>query len=712
MGQITIDKRNGDKINLFRTEPFCTVTQAVQNFTLMGDDSVQLTIKSADIIDFAIGDKILVGGDEYSIRTKSNREIISEDKYVYEVTFYGVMYELMKTLYRNTDINGKSSKSTFDLTYSLADFIKVLIYNVSRDYPGMWRFDSDSCPETEPITIQFSKMNCLQVLQNVCKSFGYEFRIDLESGVRVVRIGEFGAKIVPPNGSDYFEQGKGSGLYKLKEQKVDDKSVITRLWVEGGTKNLRSDYRDYSDRLQLPIRRLNNNEHTLSDGTVIPARSEYIGIADDSMRYFEDEDLKNKLGSIEDIEQIDEISPIRIGEVTALGSDVYSFVDSTMDFDLNEKDGDGNTRWLINGNTAKITFITGLLAGQEFELKESGGYNHSTKTFNIIKYTDERGLSMPTEDTEAFRIHIGDKYKITDINLPDRYIDNSEEDLWYAGYDIFMERKQMRAQYVLTFDRSYFLNTLPDDSETSVFRVGDYVPVKDDRFGIEKFIRIQKLSRNLLVEHDYTLTISDITSVSIQSQIVQDVIDHNIIIDTNRLRDVSKARRAWRTTEELRNMVFDTDGYFDGENIRPNSIDTNMLTVGSKSQQFILVDIILEANVNGLANRFDATAGNLVHLTIDEDNARVWNMAAISVTLSESGGYYVYAKCNKAGSNGLFHVTQEQIKVDNINDPNNYYFQVGIIGSLNEGDTFRDFVSTYGFTRINGNTIKIGRAHV
>ena len=134
-----------------------------------------------------------------------------------------------------------------------------------------------------------------------------------------------------------------------------------------------------------------------------------------------------------------------------------------------------------------------------------------------------------------------------------------------------------------------------------------------------------------------------------------------------------------------------------------------MLTVGSKSQQFILVDVILEANVNGLANRFDATAGNLVHLTIDEDNARGWNMAAISVTLSESGGYYVYAKCNKAGSNGLFHVTQEQIKVDNINDPNNYYFQVGIIGSLNEGDTFRDFVSTYGFTRINGNTITTGR---
>ena len=36
-------------------------------------------------------------------------------------------------------------------------------------------------------------------------------------------------------------------------------------------------------------------------------------------------------------------------------------------------------------------------------------------------------------------------------------------------------------------------------------------------------------------------------------------------------------------------MVYDTDGFFDVDNIRPNSIDTNMLTVGSKSQQFVLL---------------------------------------------------------------------------------------------------------------------------
>lgn len=709
MEQITLIKRNGSQINLFSKEPFCTVSSAVQNVTLMGDDNVQLNIRSAQFMDFAKGDKILVNGEEYSIRTKVTREILSESNYSYDPIFYGVMYELMKSQYRNTDANGKSNKSTFDLTYTLCEFMKVVIYNTNRDYPGLWVFDEESCPDTEPKTFQFSRQNCLQVVQTVCKDYKFDFRIDQKDGVRILRVGKFGEKINPPGGNQFFEWGKGNGLYRLKEQKVDDKSIITRLWVEGGTTNIRSEYRDYSDRLQLPYpKRLNQREHTLSDGTVIPAQSEYIGIDNDNDRYIEDAALRDEIGSDEDTGHYDDVFPQRTGSVTALGTDLYSFVDSTMDFDLNEKDSEG-TKYLIGGVTAKLTFITGRLASQQFELKEKGGYDHSTKTFKIIKYTDERGAEFPSPDSEAFRFQVGDKYKITDINLPKSYEDNAEEDLWYAGYDEFKDRKQARAQYVLTFDRPYFLNALPDDSATSVFKCGDYVPVKDVRYNIEKNIRIQKLSRNLLLDHDYTLTLSDTTTISIQTQTVLDVMEHNIIIDNNRLRDLNKARRGWRTTEELRNMVYDTDGYFDVENIRPNSIDTNMLTVGSKSQQFILIDTILQANVNGLPNRFDATAGKLAHLSLSDTEIKIWNMASASVTLSETGGYYVFAKCSKNSDSGIYYITQEQLKVEPTEDPNNYYFQVGIIGTLHSDDNFRDFITTYGFTRINGNTITTGR---
>ena len=712
MGTLEIIRRNGEKVRLFSKEPFCTLKSAAQNSSLMGDDNVQLSIVSSELLNLGKGDKIIVEGEEYTIRTKVNREMLSDNHYVHDATFYGVMYELMKSLYRNTDANGKSSKSTFDLTYNIRDFVKVLIYNVSRDYPGLWAFDEANCPDTEPRTISFARNNCLQVLQMLCsdREFDLEFLITQKDGVRTIHIGKFGAKVVPPGGNAFFEWGKGNGLYKLKEQKVDDKTIITRLWVEGGTTNIRSDYRDYSERLQLPFPvRLNKKEHKLWDGTIVPPQSEYIGISDDNKRYLEDGDLRDALGSDEDAVTYDNIFPKRTGTVTALvADDINSFIDDTMDFDLNEKDDKG-TKYLINEVSAKINFISGKLAGQQFELAKKGGYDHATKRFTLIPFTDNRGLTIPTTESEAYRITEGDTYKITDIHLPKSYEDDAEEDLWYAGYNEFKPRTQARTQYQLTFERSYFLNALPSDSETTVFHVGNYVPVKDERFGIEKNIRIQKVTKNLLVEHDYTLTLSDITAISPITQTVVDVGRHETIIENNRLRDLTKARRGWRTTEELRTMVYDTDGYFDPENIKPNSIDTNMLTVGSKSQQFVLIDVILQANVNGISNRFDASAGVLAHLTIDDEIIKHWNMAAGSFTLSSPKGYYVFAKCSKKSTDGIWYVTQEQLKVEPTEDPNNYYFQVGILGSVHSDDDFRDFTTTYGFTRINGNTITTGK---
>ena len=712
MGITQIIKRNGETIQLNTNEPFCFVKEATLTSSLMGDDYISLKIVSSEWLSFAKGDKIVVGGNEYSIRATTTREIVSEGYYNYEPVFYGVMYDLMKTIYRNCDKYGKSDKSTFDLTYTIKEFVQVLIYNLERDYPGVWKFDEDNCPETEAKTIQFSGVNCLQALQTLCNSeqFNLEFQITQDNGIRTIHIGKFGKRINPPSGADFFEWGKGNGLYNLKEQKIDDKAIITRLWVEGGTTNIRSDYRGYAERLQLPMQRMNQYDHTLADGTVVKANTEMIGISDESKRYIENAELRDKIGSEEDVKTYDNIYPKRTGKVTAVvADDICAFVDDTMDFDLNKKDDKG-TVYLVNGVSAKITFTSGRLAGQQFELNAKGGYDDKTKTFKIIPFTDNRGLTIPSEETKnSFFIEVGNTYKITDIYLPEQYEKRAEEDLWYAGSDDFKDASQVKAQYALTFDRLYFLQSLSSDTDTSVFAVGDYVPVKDTRFGIEKTMRIQKITRNLLLEHDYQITLADSTAISIQTQTVLTVIDHENVINNNRLRDLNKARRGWRTTEDLRNMVYDTDGYFDTENIKPNSIDTNMLSVGAKSQQFVLSGCVLKANFGGNPNMFVATAGILSHLTIDNDKIRSWQMNEASFELQSTGGYYLFAKCSKSGENGVWYLTQEQLKFEPTSDPNNYYFQVGIISSLYSDDNFRDFQTTYGFTRINGNTITTGR---
>lgn len=713
MGITQITKRNGETIQLNTNEPFCFVKEATLTSSLMGDDYISLKIVSANWLSFAKGDKITVGGKEYSIRATTTREVVSEGYYNYEPVFYGVMYDLMKTIYRNCDKYGKSDKSTFDLTYTIKEFVQVLIYNMERDYPGLWKFDVDNCPDTEAKTIQFSGVNCLQALQTLCNSeqFNLEFQITQDKGVRTIHIGKFGKRINPPSGADFFEWGKGNGLYNLKEQKIDDKAIITRLWAEGGTTNIRSNYRDYSERLQLPYpQRKNQYEHTLSDGTVVKVGTETIGIADDAKRYIEDAELRDKIGSEEDVKTYDNIYPTRTGTVTAVvADDICAFIDDTMDFDLNKKDDKG-TVYLVDGTSAKITFTSGRLAGQQFELEAKGGYNHETKKFRIIPFTDNRGLTIPsTETQDAYKIEVGNTYKITDIYLPESYEQKAEEALWYAAMEDFKTATQAKAQYTLTLDRLYFLQELSHDTDTSVFEVGDYVPVKDTRFGIEKQMRIQKVTRNLLLEQDYQITLADTTAVSIQTQTVLTVIEHENIINNNRLRDLNKARRGWRTTEDLRNMVYDTDGYFDTDNIKPNSIDTNMLTVGAKSQQFVLSGCVLQANFGGNPNMFVATAGILSHLTIDNDKIRNWQMNEASFKLQSTGGYYLFAKCSKSGENGVWYLTQEQLKFEPTSDPNNYYFQVGIVSSLYADDNFRDFQTTYGFTRINGNTITTGR---
>lgn len=706
MGQFTLIKRNGTRIPLNKRIPFCAVKTAQQSRSLMADDTVTLEVVSTFLIDFEKGDKIKIDSDWYTIRTTVDRTKNSEDQYNYSITLYGCIYDLMKVMFRDTDVNGRATSLTFDLTYSIKDFVKVIIYNMNRDYPGEWVFDDKDCPETEPKTVSFSCQNCLQTLQNECKDFDVDFQITTDKdGIHHIKIGKFGSVVTPPNGEKYFQWGRGHGLFTLVEGKVDDKAIITRMYGEGGTNNIPTAYRNYSERLQLPYpQRLNKHDHKLSDGTVVKAKTMQIGCTDDNKRYIEDAALSKKIGVEEDAIQNDDIYPRRTGKVTALGDDVYTFMDDTMDFDLKASNSN-ETTYLIDGTSAKITFITGRLAGREFELHD---YDHSAKKFILKPYKDARGLVFPTSNTTAFQIREGDQYKITDIIMPDSYIEDAEEDLWFYVYDKFLQAKQARAQYALTFSRSYFIENMPKDSDSCLFTPGDYVPIKDERFNLEKNIRIQKVERNLLLRHDYTLTISDTATISIINQAVINVQKHDTILEANRLKDLTRAKYGWRTTEELRNMIYDPDGYFDTDNIKPNSIDTNMLTVGSKSQQFVLADVIMQANLGGDPNLFKATSGTLCHLSISDTDIRYWKIAALEATLSEAGGYYLFAKCSKKGDTGSWYLTQEQLKFEPTSDPNNYYFQVGVLSSVYDA-SWRDFVTTYGFTRINGNTITTGK---
>src|SRR5690606_20765258 len=106
-----------------------------------------------------------------------------------------------------------------------------------------------------------------------------------------------------------YEYGKGKGLYTLERSTVTSKNLVTRLWAYGSTKNLRPNYRNYSNRLKLPWDELPN----------------YVESSQSLIRY----------GLYEATKIFEEIYPHREGTVTAVdATSKLIFNDSSMDFDL------------------------------------------------------------------------------------------------------------------------------------------------------------------------------------------------------------------------------------------------------------------------------------------------------------------------------------------------------------------------------------------
>lgn len=318
MEQIVIYNRAGQvKYDLPSEDPIYSPQSAKLQRQHMANDFVQLNVQSTATLSLSIGDYIEVRGCRYAIRAVSDVTRSGEDDFTYAITMYGAMYWLMRYRYRDTPINGRSAQNTFDLTLSLKDFIKVIINNVLRgegisaadaDNNSPWLFDEDSCPDTDPKTMSFDKLNCLTALQNICKEFDVEFRITQAENATTnvwqstIHVGQFGSVV----NNTPFAYGEGNGLYQLQETKVDDSCIVNRIWSEGSTENILSGYRGYSMRLQLPrknvplidaasgvTKRYTRRQHTIEiDGEKYIFKEGFpIGIDADANRYVDEANL-------------------------------------------------------------------------------------------------------------------------------------------------------------------------------------------------------------------------------------------------------------------------------------------------------------------------------------------------------------------------------------------------------------------------------------
>lgn len=423
MEQITIIKPNATTIDLMRTSPVINITSAIQNRVLGEQDVIELQFESAEILPIDILDKIIIFGEEYKLNDLPSIQKNSNNFFVYNCIFEGSQYDLLKVQLLNSDVSGGSTGTSFDITGNIEELANIIINNLNRVYPAKWSLVF--IPDTDVKTLSFSETNCLEALQNICNEFSYEFEITQgANGLRYLAIKKLGNLL--PN---QFEYGIYNGLYSISRQRVDKRNLITRLYAYGSENNLNSNYRNFSQRLKF-------NE------------SGYIENITNISTY----------GLIEGVKIFDEVFPSRRGTITGVDANKRSFVDSEM-FNLNETDTNG-TKWLIAGITAKISMVTGNLAGYEFELES---YNNTSKKFTVKEYKDNRGEIFPSATITAFQFEINDTYTILDIRLPDSYITTAEAELKEKAQKYLDENSEPTVNYQVEIDELY-LDDLPENT--------------------------------------------------------------------------------------------------------------------------------------------------------------------------------------------------------------------------------------------------------
>ena len=693
MNVITLVKDGCEDLPLGGPSAGCAVVSGNISHTLMGEETLILEVEASAAVGFEVGYRTEVFGRTYYLNNLPRAVRMSGHRITYSVVMESLKYELSKVLFTNRFNGGSENVNEVDFSFtgSFAGVMDKIVSELERVYgAGTWQWKEadtgvdeayDHSRLDEVKTLSFSSENVLSALNTACGQWNAEFRVEREAGVNTITAGRFGRNVWEHT----FRYGRGNGLYRLTRDRKSDSNMITRLYAYGSDKNLSGKYRGRRRRLALP------QSH---ESPLVKAGG-----------YVQDDALAEKFGYGEGAVIFDDIYPSREGTVSAVDdANVLKFTDESMDFDLNEKDGNGNSKYLLASATARVHFNTGKLAGYEFSI---AGYNSGRKTFTIVPFTDENDYQYPSPDEDEFRIQPGDRYVILDIALPDSYVAQAEAKLASRALEKYRENYRRLFAYSLEVDELFLKKNFPNASSGDIFNTGDYVNISDaDLTEGVMAMKVSGFTRDVFHPYRYTLTLSDNAPSSVITSIVRSEVEMQKVIKTNRLSDPARARRNIRTTAELLEMTFDTDGYFNGGRIRPETIETGMIAVGALSQQFMLDGVVFRPDYGGDTSSVVFSEGTLTHLGIEKDTVRIWGITPGTVSgLDASLPYYVYARCSRDGQAGTMVFRTDAVRYDA--DADFFHFQVGVLSCVSDG--FRTLSLTYGSSVINGRQITSGR---
>lgn len=610
---LIIHKEAGGSVEVFSKNPMRYATVAKLIRSIMQDDYIDVFIESPEPITFNLNDRITADGRDYFLNLTPVSKKTGNRRYAYELRFESAVYSLRRYMVFNRDSQNRYTDFSFDFVGNLEDHIQLIITN-ANNYLAEWDI-GDIPNDTEDKRIFYSQQNCLLALNDICQVYGVEYYITKSGSDYLINIGEIGQT------RNYtFEYGIEKGLYSLERRPVSDEEVVTRLYGFGSDQNLPLGYRNFSPRLRM-------------------ANQDYV----------EDQGLINLFGFVEAIHESD-IKPEFVGEVTAysgLNQDVAVFSCSEMDFDLAAKDGNGDTIYLGDGEKAVVSFLSGNLAGYEFEVF---AYDHSLKQFRISRYRDSRGMMFP--DNSTFQIQAGDKFTLLNILMPQSYVTDAEQRLKDEVEQVYSNMTKTNIRYVLDVDPLFMRGNEID--------LGDKVELIDAGIGVNEEIRIIRLEYDILRDK-YIFDLADTQERSLVRKIA------------TQISKVEKQVDRERVQREIVDEGFHVD-------IRDLRLGVN----NSLIQQTGADGVIVELNPDGDSSALKISSGGFTNFIIDNGEPRTWNMSGLNAgSLDPSKSYYVYARTEKDGTDGNFMISEDEIQIDE--DDDYYHFLTGVLYKPKDG---------------------------
>ena len=287
--------------------------------------------------------------------------------------------------------------------------------------------------------------------------------------------------------------------------------------------------------------------------------------------------------------------------------------------------------------------------------------------------------------------------------MPASYITAAEAELTAKATTYLNNNSAPNTVYEIVPDPVWLENNLVDLS------AGDIIEIDDTDFGVTVQTKIIDITQSVANPYLYQIKVGNKASVSTLTIILDELNGTN---DQITVEKFDRTQRLLYQSKKIRDLqaaqdgIFDVDGYFDSTKIKPASIGTLALEVGSRSLNLQFEDLEIETNYNSNKNQIRFSACTLHNLTIEE-TPRSWTLPALTTTIVDDNARYIYAKVvSTAGqTTGVWDIDTAQKQVEH--EAGFYYFLVGILHSVR--DNARGISLTYGQSFINGRYISTGR---